>query len=247
MTRRATSQPPADPIRLVVVEPRPLVGIGVREVLDREPDIEVVAEVRSADEAVRVADEASAQVFLVGSTLTEPSDLEAARRLRRATPESAIVVLGGDSDATTTVGAIEAGAVAHVPDVADAVDLVNTIRRVAEGQDPLKDALVARPELIERVVDTIREGVLTEARLPNPMTPREREILELVAAGRRNREIAEALAVSEQTVKNHVTAILDKLGVENRRGAVAVAGRQGWLVEPETGVDAGASAGTRPA
>ncbi len=230
--RSIEAEPPTEPIRLVVVESRPLVGAGVREVLDREPDIEVVASVSSSDDAVRVVDEASPHVILVDTTLAAPSDVEAARRLHRATPESALVVLGGESDATTTVGAVEAGAVAHLPEIADATDLVSTIRRVAEGEDPLKDHLVANPKLIERVVDTIRESALAEPPLPNPLTPREQEILALVAAGRRNREIAEELEVSEQTVKNHMTAILGKLRVSRRRDAAAVARRRGWVEPP---------------
>ncbi len=245
MPPRHAPQPPAEPIRLVVVESRPLLGIGVREVLDREPDIEVVAAVSSPEEALRVADEAAPDVILVDSRLAEAADVEAARSLHRGTPESAMVVLGGDTDAARTVGALQAGAVAHIAEVAQPAELVDTIRRVADGGDPLKEGLASDPELVGRVVEAIRDEALA-APPPSPLTPREQEILEHVAAGHRNREIAGALDVSEQTVKNHLGSVLHKLGVRDRRSAARLAGRHGWLVLPGGALDASeeAAAGT---
>jgi DNA-binding NarL/FixJ family response regulator len=218
-----------DPIRLVIVEPTALLGVGVREVLDREPDIEIVAQVRSPDEAIRIVDAAAPDVVLVDVPLPELSSSDATRRLRAHAPDSALVMFGAEGDDASLVGAMEVGADAVVGNHAEPAELVATIRRVADGEDPLKDELIGRPDLVERIVDGVREAILTERRPANPLTPRESEVLELVARGRHNREIAEALGLSEQTVKNHLSSILHRFGVPNRRAAITYAVRHGWI------------------
>ena len=229
-SRRSTNPPPDEPIRLVVVEPRAILGVGVREILDRELDIEVVAYVTTPGEAMAVIDEADPDVVLVDVEFPQPEATEATRRLHQGAPESAFVVMGGDDDDASIVAAVEIGAAAHVASTAEPVDLVATIRRVADGEVPLKDELISRPDLVERIVDGIREFIEAEHPALQPLTPRELEVLTHVAAGSRNREIAEALGVGEQTVKNHLSSILHKLGVPNRTRAVMYAARQGWVV-----------------
>ena len=105
----------------------------------------------------------------------------------------------------------------------------NTDRRVAHGNDQLKAELATRPDLVGRIIDDVRSALLEEEQT-NPLSPREREVLRLVGQGKKNTEIAALLEISGQTVKNHMTAILHKLGVPNRTRAVTYAVRQGWLV-----------------
>jgi DNA-binding NarL/FixJ family response regulator len=236
MSRRRPTpdrRPTDETIRLVIVEPRAVLGAGVREVLDREPDIEIVGEARTAAEAIPVVDATAPDVVLVDVPLTEPSSAEATRRLHQESPGSALVVMGGEDDDASIVGAIEVGAAGHVAEFAGPDELVDTIRRVADGEDPLKDELAARPDLVERIVDSMREAILADRRPTNPLTPRELEVLGLVAEGLRNREIAERLGVSEQTIKNQLSSVLHKLGVPNRTHAVTYAVRHGWLATGE--------------
>jgi DNA-binding NarL/FixJ family response regulator len=231
MTRRRTkAHPPDETIRLMVVEPRTLLGVGVREVLDQEDGIEVVAEARSPEEAMSVVGETAPDVILVNVSPEEPAAAEAARQLRRETPNSALVVLGGRDDDASIIEALEVGATAHVAESAQPAELVATIRRVAEGDDPLKDEISGRPDLFDRIVDAVRQSMTSEEPAANPLSPRELEILRLVAGGQRNREIAAQLGISPQTVKNHLTTVMHKLRAPNRTRAVTYAVRQGWLV-----------------
>jgi DNA-binding NarL/FixJ family response regulator len=232
--RRSSSPDPAqDPIRLLMVEPRPLVGAGVRQILDQESDIEVIAQVGSPDEAIRTGDTAAPDVILVNAAPAESTESEATLRLRRDMPDAAFVVLGGDDDDASIFEAIDIGAMGHVAEVAATTELVATIRRVAHGEDVLRDELNGRPDLVEQVLDHFRNTVFADPGPPNPMTAREIEVLGLVAQGLRNREIADTLEVNEQTIKNHLRAVMHKLGAPNRTRAVLSAIRNEWLAAPE--------------
>jgi DNA-binding NarL/FixJ family response regulator len=192
--------------------------------------MEVVAEVRSPDDALAVLDEAPPDIFVIDVELDEPTASAATRRLTQEAPDSGIVVVGRENDDSSILEAIEIGANGHVPAAADPAELVAVIRRVAEGEDPLKDEVIGRPDLIDRIMEGFRESFRRSEEPPTiPLTPRELAILRHVAAGRRNREVGELLDVSEQTVKNHLSSILHKLGVPNRTHAVTFAVRQGWL------------------
>jgi len=217
------------PIRLVVVEPRAIFGLGVRRILEDAPGIEVVAFVDSALDAISIIDESAPDVLLVDLAPHGSSPDDTTRRLRQGAPHSALVIIGREDDDASIVGAVEAGAVAHVAEMAEPAELVATIRRAADGEDPLRDELIGRPDLLERIVDEIRVSILADARPPSTLTPRELDVLAHVARGFRNREIADALGVTESTVKNHLSTILHKLGVPNRTHAVTYASRQGWL------------------
>jgi DNA-binding NarL/FixJ family response regulator len=233
-TDRSTA-PQLETIRIVLVEPRALVGVGIRGVLDNEPDMEVVAEVRSADDALAVVEERAPDVLVLDVELHEPTASAATRRLTQETPSSGIVVVGREDDDASILEAIEIGATGHVSSVAEPAELVAIIRRVADGEDPLKDEVIGRPDLIDRIMDGFRESFRRADEPPAiPLTPRELDILRHVAAGMRNREVGELLDVSEQTIKNHLSSILHKLGVPNRTHAVTFAVRQGWLTLDDT-------------
>jgi DNA-binding NarL/FixJ family response regulator len=228
--RSSSTAPNHQTIRIVLVEPKALMGVGIRDTLDQEPDMEVVAEVRSADDAVAVAEDRAPDVIILDVELQEPSTFEATHRLAQEAPGSGIVVVGREDDDVSIVEAVEIGAMGHVPAIADPDELVAVIRKVAEGEDPLRDELIGRPDLIDKVMESFRDSFRrAETPLSNPLSPRELEVLRLVAVGSRNRDVAEHLDISEQTVKNHLSSIMHKFGVPNRLRAVTFAVRAGWL------------------
>jgi two-component system response regulator DevR len=245
-TSSAPTAPNLEMIRIVLVEPRALVGLGIRGVLDGEPDMEVVAEVRSAVDALAAAEDHAPDVFILDLPLQEPSTSAATHRLALEAPGTGMVVVGREDDDASILEAIEIGARGHVAAVAEPAELVAVIRKVADGEDPLKEEVIGRPDLVDRIMEGFRESYRrAEEPTINPLTARELDVLRHVAEGMGNREVGAVLDVREQTVKNHLASILHKLGVPNRTRAVTFAVRQGWLVLDRldaTGLKTGVSA-----
>lgn len=222
-------------IRLVLVEPSSIHGAAVRELLDREDDFEVVAEVRTTEEAFGVTRRDPPDVLVVDVDLPDPDAVEATRRLKRQAPEAGLVIIARDDDDEAVFRAVQAGATAHVADHEGPDELVEAIRRVADGQDPLAATVAERPAVAQRVADAYRDlAVRGVARSEGggAVSPRQLEILQLVARGHSNEEIAQLLKISRQTVKNHLTAAMRALGARRRGQAVAAAVRAGWLSMP---------------
>jgi DNA-binding NarL/FixJ family response regulator len=228
----ASTAPHPDTIRVVLVESSALVGLGIRGVLDGEPDMEVVGEVRSAGDALAMAEDRAPDVFLVDVELQEPATSAATRKLTQEAPGSGIVVVGREDDDASILEAIDVGARGHVASIVKPAELVAVIRQVADGEDPLKDEVIGRPDLVDKIMEGFRESFRRDAP-PNPLTPRELDVVTLVAKGLRNRQIAESLDIGEQTVKNHLQSVMHKLGVSSRVRAVTLAIREGWLTLDE--------------
>jgi DNA-binding NarL/FixJ family response regulator len=205
-------------IRVVIADDQGMVRAGLRSLLENQPDISVVAEASDGEEAVAAVRRANPDVVLMDIRMPEVDGLEATRRLvGHQVPARVLVLTTFDLD-EYVFDALRAGASGFLLKDAPAEDLVTAVRVLARG-----DALLA-PAVTRRVIESF-------ATLPNPpeavdlgtLSPREVEVLRLLARGRSNAEIATELVVSEATAKTHVSSILAKLGLRDRVQAVIYA------------------------
>jgi two-component system response regulator DevR len=202
---------PIAPLRLLVVDDHEVVRRGLIDFLERKAQFQVVAEAGTCAEALVQARRFSPDLVLLDMGLPDASGVEACRRLREAEPALAVVFLTASPDEVDVFGAIVAGARGYVLKQSRSAELVRTLEAVARGES-LFDAGVTGM-VLERVRQ-IANGTFENDTLS--LTVREREILPLIAAGQTNREIAAAVFLSDKTVKNYVSSILAKLGLDRR-------------------------------
>jgi two-component system response regulator DevR len=205
-------------IEVLLVDDHEVVRRGLRELLSDEPDIEVVAEAGSVDEALAVALHVEPDVAVVDVRLGDGDGVTLCRELRSSANPPQCLMLTAFDDEEAMVGAIMAGAAGYLLKQVRGQDVVNAVREVAAGRSLLDPVTTAR------VLDKMRhppEDELAE------LTERERSVLDLIGQGLSNREIAERLFLAEKTVKNYVTAVLAKLGMQRRTQAAAWVARRG--------------------
>jgi DNA-binding NarL/FixJ family response regulator len=222
--------------RVVIVDGHTLFRRGVRNILDLEADMEVVGEAGNGREAIAVVEELTPDVVLMDLSLPAPNGIETTQRLKRELPHTGVIVLASNDDEDQLFDAIKAGAAAYVLKDIDPSDLTAIIRRVRAGEYLINDKVFAKPAVASRVLKEFRElAVYGNDAQPifAPLSPREVEILDNIAQGMTNKQVAYALSISEQTVKNHMSSILRKLSVNDRTQAVVYAMRQGWIKIPE--------------
>jgi DNA-binding NarL/FixJ family response regulator len=235
--RGAADHPDAEKhTRIVLVDDHALFRLGMRHLLERETDLEVIGEAEDARSAIDMAVESNPDVVLMDLSLPSPGGIEATQRIKRQLPTTAIIVLAAAEDEDSLFDAIKAGAAAFILKEVNPADLVAVIRRVASGEYLINDKVFSRPAVASRVLKEFRELAIygqEAAPIFAPLSPREVEILDNIAQGMTNKQVAYALSISEQTVKNHMSSILRKLSVNDRTQAVVYAMKQGWIRLPE--------------
>jgi len=231
--RRGTAY---DRVKILIVDDHALFRVGIRNILEREPDLEVVAEAEDGRSALDAAFATNPDVILMDLSLPAPGGIEVTQRVKRELPSAAIVVLSTEEDEDALFESIKAGAAAFILKDIAPEDLVMIIRRVVAGEYLINDKVFSKPAVASRVLKEFRElAVYGQEAAPifAPLSPREVEILDNIAQGMTNKQVAYALSISEQTVKNHMSSILRKLSVNDRTQAVVYAMRQGWIRMPE--------------
>lgn len=212
------------PIRLLIVDDHPVVRDGLRGIFSGEPTYEVLGEAADGAEAVAVAERLRPDVILMDLHMPGMDGVKAIRELvKRGSPARILVLTTYDQD-SYVLPAIEAGATGYLLKDAPREELMRAVRAVAEGKTVLSPSVAGK--LVSQVRGPQRET----------LSPREMEILRLIAAGNTNREIARKLFISEATVKTHLLHIYEKLGVPDRAAAVSAAYQRGLLspgVEPK--------------
>jgi DNA-binding NarL/FixJ family response regulator len=205
-------------IRVFLLDDHEIVRRGVRELLEAEDDLEVVGEAGTAEQAISRIPPTRPDVAVLDVQLPDGDGVEVAREVRSRHPEIRCLILTSFSDDEALFQAIMAGAAGYLLKQIRGNDLVDAIRRVAAGQSLLD------PAVTTRVLDRLRTPPETDERVGR-LTDQERRILDLIAEGLTNRQIAERIHLAEKTVKNYVSNLLAKLGMERRTQAAVYGAR----------------------
>lgn len=219
--------PDGRPIRIVVADDHPVYRDGLRALAARSPDLELVGEAATGIEAVAIAEATSPDVVLMDLRMPGMNGIEATRQILERRPETRVLVLTMSEDDDSLFAAMRAGAGGYLPKDADSEELVRAIRAASLGEVIFGASMATRLQAFfaasrSRVVDPFPE-----------LTDREDEVLELIAQGRSNAEIAAALEISDKTVRNHVANIFNKLRVADRAQAIVRAREAGLGREPD--------------
>jgi DNA-binding NarL/FixJ family response regulator len=205
-------------IRVFLLDDHEVVRRGVRDLLEAQEDFEVVGEASTAEEGLSRIPPTQPDVAIVDMRLPDGNGVEVCRDVRSRDPRIQCLILTSFADDEALFDAIMAGAAGYLLKQIKGTDLVDAIRRVASGQSLLD------PEVTTRVLERLRKGPEEDERLAR-LTDQERKILDLIAEGLTNRQIAERIFLAEKTVKNYVSNLLAKLGMERRTEAAVFAAR----------------------
>ncbi len=202
-------------IRLMIVDDHEVVRLGMRAAFELEPDIQIVGEASNGGEAVAKINVLDPQVILMDVQMEKMDGIEACREIKSRYPHIQVLMITSFTNEEAVLASIVAGASGYLLKNVSRAELLKAIRHIASGQSLLD------PKQTEQVLSRMTAG-----NIPTPgedLTEREREVLALVARGYTNKQIAEALYVSEKTARNHVSHILEKLGLSRRSEAAAFA------------------------
>jgi DNA-binding NarL/FixJ family response regulator len=205
-------------IRVVLADDHPLILDGIRALIQGTPGMQVVGEATNGEDAVSTVLAERPDVAVLDVRMPGCDGVEATRRILRDNPQTRVIVLSASSDADVAVAALRAGAVGFLPKEAFGQVLLDGIRSAASGEV----ALTA--EVMSRVVRELHEPTP-----PSELTDDDRGLLELVAEGCTNTQIARSMSISVSTVKAHLSALFKKLGARDRASALAICFRRGWL------------------
>ncbi len=206
-------------IRVLIVDDHGVVRKGLRMYLGSEPDIEIVGEGRDGREAVALAHALRPQVVLMDLLMPVMDGIAATTVIRRELPDVEVIALTSVLGDEAVAGAVRAGAIGYLLKDAESQELITAIRAAAAGRVYLTPAALAR----------LMHNVGEPEQMVETLTPRERDVLDLIATGKSNREISQQLSITDQTVKSHVSHILDKLGVCSRTQAALYAIEHGLV------------------
>ncbi|MGD1118740.1 MAG: response regulator transcription factor [Dehalococcoidales bacterium] len=218
-------------IQVFIISQQSLFTKALENIFSNTEDIVVLGTTGINNDVLQAIDNMPPDVALLDLDGPSESGLDLARRIKARSPNIGVITLTSNPDDNQLFLALKAQAVAYLNKEVTEPQLIETVRRVARGEHPINESLTNRPKLAEHVLQQFQELTSkSEAeQYISPLTPREIEILDYIAQGFLNKQIAAELGISEQTIKNHVTSILRKLNANARTEAVVVAIKQGLI------------------
>ncbi len=217
---------------VMLVDDHPLFRQGLRRVLEAQEGIEVIMEVADGEEALRITKQLMPDVVIMDINLPNKNGLQVTRALKQSAPDVAVIMLTAFHDDEQIFHAIRAGAAAYFPKDVTPRRLVEAIKQVSQGNYVIDDEVLDKPEAASWLLQQFDQVAYVDGELNqmfSPLSPREMEILQHIAKGQSNKEVAYDLGISRQTVKNHMTSILRKLAVNDRTQAALYAVKRGWI------------------
>lgn len=231
--KKKDAAPKSAKIRVMIVDDHPLFRAGLRRVLELESDLEIIGEAANGQDAVTQARALKPQVILMDVNLPNLNGLQATRELTSSRQDVAVIILTAYHDDEQMLHAIRAGGSAYFPKDVDPDELIRAVHEASRGNYVLNDAVLAKPQVASWLLNQFEQmptaGLDGAEFAFQPLSTREMEILTCITRGRSNKEIAQQLGISRQTVKNHMTSILRKLAVNDRTQAAVYALKRGWI------------------
>ncbi len=218
-------------VTVMIVDRLAFFRAGLREILSEQADFELV-DCDPNQDVLEIIEAREPDVLLLDIDYPSLNGLDMIQEIVRSYPAIRVIMLSSNPDDDELFQVTKSGAVAYLDKNAAVEELTETIRRAHHGEYPINDSLIATPMVAERVLrqfqsmvsmETSAEGIVAR------LTPRETQILNYITTGNSNKQIAHVLGISEQTIKNHVSAILRKLNANDRAHAVVLAIRKGWI------------------
>ena len=229
------NQPAGNPIRILIADDHRIVRDGLRLILESQAEFTLAGEAADGVEAVRLAAELNPDVILMDLRMPRMDGIAAIEAIRRQDPQAGIVILTTYNEDDLMIRGLRAGARGFLLKDTDRETLFRVIRSAARGESLLQ------PEVLGRVLSRTEKQVAGQGE-PTPtvggrdeipgaaLSDRELEVLRAVAKGKRSKEIARDLGITERTVKAHLASVYNKLGVDSRAAAIAIAAQNGWLL-----------------
>ncbi len=220
-----------DKITVLIIDEQAFFRAGVRQALSQQSDFKIL-DCDPAQDPLGIIEANLPDVVLLGSDLAALSGLELGRKIARYFPNTKVIMLSPDPNDEELFEVIKTAAVACLNKNTAAEELVGTIRRARNGEYPINDSLITRPRVARHVLEQFQDMASmgkTMETIVAPLTHRETQILNHIANGNTNKQIALTLGISEQTIINHVSAVLRKLNANDRAHAVVLAIRHGWI------------------
>ncbi|SDC37950.1 two component transcriptional regulator, LuxR family [Pelagirhabdus alkalitolerans] len=218
--------------KIVLIDDHVLFREGVKRILDFEKDFEVVAEGDDGDEVIEIVDKHQPDVVLMDINMPNINGVQATKRLFSKYPDVRVIILSIHDDENYVTHALKSGAQGYLLKEMDSQALIDAIKIVSDGGSYLHPKVTHNLVKEFQRLSTEESGGLQNIEIRKPLhllTKRECEVLQLLADGKSNRGVSEALFISEKTVKNHVSNILQKMNVNDRTQAVVMAIRNGWV------------------